>query len=888
MRWRLFLWGVLVCLGLQARAVELPQQPQINAALKDLHAARWDAAQQRLQPLLAPGIPALARAQAHVLSAVSVLRQGRHTQGVPHIREALRLYQQPLGLPPNEIFLATTGALHTATWIYAGAGLWPEAVQAAQSGMQRSLRWTGKGGGQAGAETLEFRKALLSHALGQQRLGDAQTQVNALMRWLPSDVHCAGELCRSVQGLRLQLHKALGETETAYALAVTIQRNPTPLPPEAAAWHAVNVAQLAEQLGRNAEAVQWLDAALASGAPADSPAVMDVQAIRFDLLARTDGTPVDVLADAAAQVGRLAEQARQKHGAISQERGALLRLQASLLLRQGDTHASAQVAALALAIAWAAGDPRLAWSAAMRLAHSAGDAGKPAAKIFYAKLAVNAAQAVRAGTLGMPTARQQSHMDENREDYVELADDLLDQRRLPEAEQLLAMAREEDYHQLVRSTEPRRQRVGFVGPELALADALTTQRHVLEQASADWTRQLRPLGAPEHAAQQALDATVQALLAALDISPVVALPATPGDMPVSAAATSTPRIHYLPTPERLRIAVVHDGRTAVVDVPVTEAALLHHIAALRRVLQNPAKDARPQAQALYALLWAPIAHLLPPTDGAPVVVHTEGALRYLPFATLHDGTRWLVEKHTLALNANGRGAQMGKVPREGWALFGASRGVAGLPPLPQVRGELDRVRHAGPAGTTLALDGRFTAPGLQAALAQRSVVHIASHFVLAPGDSAASWLQLGDGERVSMAALAGDHFHFDGLDLLTLSACDTAVPPGVDAQGRSLDSLAWLAHARGAQNVLASLWPVPDGATAGLMGRFYQELAIGQGKPESLRAAQLALLSQPVATGQTVRGLQVASPAVAVSGGKHPYYWGAFVLLAQMSSIAIE
>jgi CHAT domain-containing protein len=536
------------------------------------------------------------------------------------------------------------------------------------------------------------------------------------------------------------------------------------------------------------------------------------------------------------------------------------------------------LAAQALAIAWAANAPGQAWFAAMRMAHNAVHDGQVQvqAKIFYAKLAVNAAQAMRGGTLDLPTQRQQSFMSDKREDFVELADNLLDQRRLPEAEQLLAMAREDDYHQLVRSTEPRRQRLAFSGPEQAVAQVLAVRRQTLEHAAADWTRQLRPLGAAEQPVQQALEATVDALLAAqtLPSAPLLPEPVRPAP---AGGPSPTPHIYYLPTPERLRIAVVRAGATEVVDVPVTEAALLRHIADLRQVLQNPATDARPQAQAMHALLWAPIAHLLPTDADSTVVLHPEGALRYLPFATLFDGTHWLVERHTLALNAGG-GAPGHATPRTGWALFGSSRGAAGLPALAQVPGELAAIRRARPAATT-ALDAAFTAPRLQAALAQRSVVHIASHFVLAPGDSRASTLQLGGGQRVSLAALAGDAYRFDGLDLLTLSACDTAVPLGVDAQGRSLDSLAWLAHARGAKNVLASLWPVPDASTAALMGRFYQHLAAGQGKAEALRTAQLALLAQPGADAQTARGLQPARQG-AQSTVRHPYYWGAFVLLS--------
>lgn len=41
MRWRRLAWGALVCLGLQAGAAGLPQQPQIDAAFQDMNAARW-------------------------------------------------------------------------------------------------------------------------------------------------------------------------------------------------------------------------------------------------------------------------------------------------------------------------------------------------------------------------------------------------------------------------------------------------------------------------------------------------------------------------------------------------------------------------------------------------------------------------------------------------------------------------------------------------------------------------------------------------------------------------------------------------------------------------------------------------------------------------------
>ncbi len=736
----------------------------------------------------------------------------------------------------------------------------------------------GIGTGLHAAQALDTHAAQLARAVRQQRWGEAQAQIAWLQPRLPTDAACADPRCRWVQGSRLLLHKALGEVDTAYALAQAMERNPTPVSAEASTWNAINLADLARQKDDQAQALQWLDTALARAAtlPADSLPLQSIRRARLDLLAHFEVDDPAVLAPAIADIAALAAHAQQVHGRTSVERASLLRLQSTLTKRLGDTAGAARLAAESLAIAWATQQPELAWYSGLRLANSAQRAGQAPAQIFYAKWAVNAAQTVRGNTLSLPSARQQSFMQDKREDYVDLADALLAQRRLPEAEQVLAMAREEDYHQLVRSQEPRRQRLAFSGPEQALAQALAQQRQQLVQAYADWSRQHQPLGRAEQPLHQALDTSVAALLAAKDLPLAQVLPVSP---PQVLSATATPQVFYLPTPDRLRIAVARGEALDVVDVPVTEAELLRHIADLRRVLQNPAVDARPQAQALYALLWAPIAHLLPTDPGLTVVLHPEGGLRYLPFATLFDGQHWLVERHTLALNAGGAGAQKSDTPRTGWALFGSSRGAAGLPPLAQVPGELAAIRRASPAATSQALDAGFTAPRLQAALAQRSVVHIASHFVLAPGDSRASWLQLGSGERVSLAALAGDTYRFDGLDLLTLSACDTAVPPGVDAQGRSLDSLAWLAHARGAKNVLASLWPVPDASTAALMGGFYQQLAAGQGKADALRAAQLALLAQPGAGSQVARGLQPISPAP--QAVRHPYFWGAFVLLIE-------
>jgi CHAT domain-containing protein len=58
------------------------------------------------------------------------------------------------------------------------------------------------------------------------------------------------------------------------------------------------------------------------------------------------------------------------------------------------------------------------------------------------------------------------------------------------------------------------------------------------------------------------------------------------------------------------------------------------------------------------------------------------------------------------------------------------------------------------------------------------VMHIASHFVFNPGTEASSYLVMGDGSKLSLQQLREDDFDFGDVDLITLSACETAVGGG--------------------------------------------------------------------------------------------------------------
>jgi CHAT domain-containing protein/tetratricopeptide (TPR) repeat protein len=96
-----------------------------------------------------------------------------------------------------------------------------------------------------------------------------------------------------------------------------------------------------------------------------------------------------------------------------------------------------------------------------------------------------------------------------------------------------------------------------------------------------------------------------------------------------------------------------------------------------------------------------------------------------------------------------------------------------------------------------------------------------------------------------------------GVDLVTVSACDTARGKMIRGDGVQAFSQAFLAA--GAAATVTSLWRVEDRPTADFMQQMYYFLAQGQSKSEALRSAKLQFLHSP-------------------SSSHDPRYWAAFVL----------
>ena len=196
--------------------------------------------------------------------------------------------------------------------------------------------------------------------------------------------------------------------------------------------------------------------------------------------------------------------------------------------------------------------------------------------------------------------------------------------------------------------------------------------------------------------------------------------------------------------------------------------------------------------------------------------------------------------------------------------------------------------HRGVLPGLIHLDEAFTADALHQALSPRnSVIHVASHFIFETAHEASSYLLLGDGSKLTLTEL-GD-LRFDAVDLMVLSACNTAVGGGRKQSGHEVEGLGALVRHQGARKVLATLWPVADLATPALMRAFYHNrYEAGLEPAEALRRAQLGLLADAleIYPQAETRGLvdpdEEISDREAYPGTSHPFYWAPYILMGEL------
>ena len=290
----------------------------------------------------------------------------------------------------------------------------------------------------------------------------------------------------------------------------------------------------------------------------------------------------------------------------------------------------------------------------------------------------------------------------------------------------------------------------------------------------------------------------------------------------------------------------------------------------------------PPARLIYNWLLKPLEPYLEAENIDTLLLCTGSKLRSFPFAALHDGEKFVVEKYNLAripaFNLTDTSYQA-KPDRQVLAM-GASK-FDKLPSLPGVEVELNTIVPKLWSGRKI-VNQQFTVDNLQNAHQTEGfeIIHIASHSVFSPGSPESSFIQFSD-RQLTLAQIANLELELPPVDLLVLSSCETALGDEDAEYG-----FAGLAMQAGVKSALASLWLIDDVGTVLLMSDFYQQLKSTPIKSAALRQAQVNLLKQKVFVKKAqIRGLDVEVNLPEITSAEqaqdftHPFYWAGFTVI---------
>ncbi len=311
-------------------------------------------------------------------------------------------------------------------------------------------------------------------------------------------------------------------------------------------------------------------------------------------------------------------------------------------------------------------------------------------------------------------------------------------------------------------------------------------------------------------------------------------------------AKTTVIIYPILLPDRTELLIGLPTGLKQVSVPVGMETITQEVREFRRKLEKrTTREYLPHAQKLYDWLIRPIEPDLAAFSIDTLIFVPDGALRTIPMAALHDGKQFLIAKYALGITPSMNLTDPRPIKREGMKVLavGVTEAVQGFPALPNVSAELQELHTL--LGSKNLVDREFLTANFEKELKEEqfSIVHVASHGEF--GNDVDNTFLLTFDDKVSLDRLnqmiGVFRFRDDPLELLTLSACDTAA-----GDDRAALGLAGVAIKAGARSALATLWSINDEAAVDLVIDFYRELKDSSiSRAVALQRAQLKLINNP-------------------------------------------
>jgi CHAT domain-containing protein len=289
-------------------------------------------------------------------------------------------------------------------------------------------------------------------------------------------------------------------------------------------------------------------------------------------------------------------------------------------------------------------------------------------------------------------------------------------------------------------------------------------------------------------------------------------------------------------------------RSYAIDAQTLSLRLKSFLTRIRALPPQPSLDV---SEALYRLL---LEQPLRDVRARHLLIVPAGALYYLPFAALHDGSHYLVERYTLRVLPS---LSVLALPRRqaagrGGLVIGNPNREDPARALPMSEDEARAIARAAD-GSTLLLGSQATLAAVEREAKGHQFLHFAGHALFDATNPLASRLELAASPRgpefLTAAAIYG--LRFDET-LAVLSSCETGL--GEVKAGDDVIGLVRGFLFAGPSTVIATLWTIQDEATGELMRAFYTSYLAGGSPAEAMRAAQTKFIAE----------------------GKPPTFWAAF------------
>ncbi|NMF56580.1 CHAT domain-containing protein [Pseudanabaena yagii] len=497
--------------------------------------------------------------------------------------------------------------------------------------------------------------------------------------------------------------------------------------------------------------------------------------------------------------------------------------------------------------------------------------------ILFYKQSVNVHESIRKDIRKLPKEIQKTYLSTIEESYRNLADLLLKQNRILEAQQVLDLLKVQElsaYLRNVRGNSETEKGLNLYQSEqniIALAIELNSllQKERNNQLSASEQQRLNKLIGDEKDRNKQFSAFLNNPEVQKSINELRNTEKNNIDLEnvrnlrneILSQRSNVAILYPLVLEDRLELILLTAQtppirRTIAIRRDILNKEIAEFVTNLR---DTTSEDVKVSAQKFHTWLIEPFETELAQLKIDTIAYAPDSRLRYIPLAALYDGKQWLAEKYRInyitAQSLTKFNVKQISTPHILAGAFGgkSNENRSGFNGLPATVIEVKKIANRFGNTTTL-VESDFSKTITESKANSYTILHLATHGQLVQGKPEDSFILFGNGDKATVSEIRD--WALNNVDLVVLSACQSGVG-GKLGNGIEILGLGYQMQVAGARVAIASLWQVDDTGTQVLMEAFYSELQKGNVTiSESLRRAQVSLIKSP--------------------NYSHPYFWSAF------------